>query len=55
MELTKSYVTQFEGAGDALFMNIVTVQLKLLALSAIVVGVIFVKQILKHPINTPDD
>ncbi|QDK92449.2 preprotein translocase subunit SecY [Paenalkalicoccus suaedae] len=41
------YVTQFEGAGDALFLNIVTVLLLLLALLAIVVGVIFVQQALR--------
>ncbi|WP_280772148.1 preprotein translocase subunit SecY [Salipaludibacillus daqingensis] len=41
------YVTQFEDAGDALFINIVTVLLLLLALLAIVVGVIFVQQALR--------
>ncbi|WP_416148199.1 preprotein translocase subunit SecY [Salipaludibacillus sp. HK11] len=41
------YVTQFEDAGDALFINIVTVLLLLLALIAIVVGVIFVQQALR--------
>ncbi len=41
------YVTQFEDAGDALFINIITVLLLLLALLAIVVGVIFVQQALR--------
>ncbi|CAM3898620.1 preprotein translocase subunit SecY [Alkalicoccus chagannorensis] len=45
--VTQIYVTQFEGAGDALFLNIVAVLLILLALLAIVVGVIFVQQALR--------
>lgn len=41
------YVTQFEDAGDALFINIITVLLLILALLALVVGVIFVQQALR--------
>ncbi|MDX8363057.1 MULTISPECIES: preprotein translocase subunit SecY [Bacillaceae] len=38
------YATQFEGAGEQLFLRIVTVVLLLLAIVAIVVGVIFIQQ-----------
>jgi preprotein translocase subunit SecY len=38
------YVQQFENAGDKLFMNIVTSALILIAVIAIVVGVIFIQQ-----------
>ncbi|WP_026688605.1 preprotein translocase subunit SecY [Alteribacter aurantiacus] len=41
------YATQIADAGDALFINIVTVLLLLLALLLIVVGVIFVQQALR--------
>ncbi|MDZ5474244.1 preprotein translocase subunit SecY [Bacillus sp. 31A1R] len=41
------YVQQFEDAGDQLFLRIVTVLLILLAVVAIVVGVIFIQQALR--------
>ncbi|MEH7235935.1 preprotein translocase subunit SecY [Bacillus sp. JJ1562] len=41
------YIQQFEGAGDQLFLSIITVVLLLIAIIAVVVGVIFVQQALR--------
>ncbi|WP_088106061.1 preprotein translocase subunit SecY [Halalkalibacter urbisdiaboli] len=45
--INQIYATQIEGAGEQLFLSIVTVLLLVLAILAIIVGVIFVQQALR--------
>ncbi|PAF20017.1 preprotein translocase subunit SecY, partial [Shouchella clausii] len=45
--INQIYAQQFEDAGDQLFIRIVTVVILLLAILAVVVGVIFIQQALR--------